>query len=325
MSEQDSMESGFSPEQQVQYTALTESVGSVELSNWTMLEMRGDDRHSFLSGFCTAEIKSLKVGEVTEAFVLNGKGKILGHLHVANLSDRMLLVGPGEQAASVSEHLDRYLIREKVEIVDRSAETSFVLLVGPSADGVIESAFGESVVTEKACEVSDSIVSIESEFAGTARLLCVASNQLASVTEVLSEHGVVSCDAAVLEPIRLQAGTPWFGVEVDETNLPQEVDRDDKAISFTKGCYLGQETVARIDSLGRVNRLLRIARVTGPSPQVGSSVFVEDKDAGTVKATSAVPGRSDGICTLMVKRAYAKTGQVLQSGDAELTIVEALS
>lgn len=309
-----------------QYQALTETFGVVSLEGWAMLELTGDDRRSFLHNFCTADVKGLADGKVTEAFVLDGKGKTLGHVHVAAMDGRLLLVGANGQGPTLFQHLDRYIIREKVTIVDRSAETACLLLAGPDADRQFQNTFEvELAVGETASLTLEDVAlaAIHTEVAGPGFLICGPAQVQDSVCETLLAVGGLACSREVLESVRIEYGTPWFGVEISDANLPQEFERDEKAISFHKGCYLGQETVARIDALGRVNKLLRIARGSGVSGglSTGSAVLQDEKEVGILLASASVPGTEETIVSVMVKRSSANVGQRLIVDGFEFEIV----
>ena len=304
-----------------QYEALTTGCGLVRLSDWTLLELTGADRCKFLHNFCTADINGLEENHATEAFVLNGKGKILGYTHVVSLPDRLLLVGAGSQATTLIEHLDRYIIRDDVKIRDMSNETNFLFLAGQASSDVIESVFGITLAFGRAKAVDDPKFDVvHGEIAGPG-FLFLAGNDAAEVETKLSSKSDSTCDANVLETIRLENQTPWFGREVDDSNLPQEIDRDEKAINFNKGCYLGQETVARIDALGRVNRLLRYAKLSGEMPAIGQEIFADDLAVGNVLSAAKKPGTEDSVLGIIVKRSASNAGTEISIGSQTATVI----
>lgn len=311
-------------ELKLQYDTLKTGCGMIELRDWTLLELSGADRKSFLHNFCTADIKALDDGKTTEAFVLNGKGKIIGFVHVAALTDRLLLAGAGSQAKALVEHLDKYIIREDVTIKDLCNVTEFIFVGGEKAAAVlndafqIKVAFGDSDDCKLGTEASFTIV--HGEIAGPGYLLLVNKADYADVSaEILGRCN--ECLPEVLEAIRLEHGTPWFGAEVDDSCLPQEIDRDEKAINFNKGCYLGQETVARIDALGRVNRLLRFAVLKEGTAAVGDELTANEKTVGTVLSAAKIPGTSKTILSAILKRSASNQGSSLQIENQTATIL----
>ena len=305
-----------------EYDALKNGCGMVRLTNWSLLELTGADRKSFLHNFCTADVKALEDGKTTEAFVLNGKGKILGFVHVAALADRLLLAGAGAQAKALIEHLDKYIIREDVTIKDLFDESEFVFVGGTAAASNLKEAFQVELEFggTQDCTTGSGInfAILHGEIAGPGFLLLVNKKHYSKVVELVG--GCTACTAEALEVVRLEHGTPWFDAEVDQSCLPQEIDRDEKAINFNKGCYLGQETVARIDALGRVNRLLRFATVGEATPKLGQEVCVDDKTVGTVLSTAKIPGTTDSIFGVLVKRSASVSGTKVKLGDHEATI-----
>src|SRR5205823_1916516 len=122
-----------------------------------------------------------------------------------------------------------------------------------------------------------------------------------------------------VEFLRIEAGTPVFGKDITEKNLPQEIGRDDRAISFVKGCYLGQETVARIDALGHVNQILKGLRIEPRSacPAAGSSLEDDGKRVGVVTSVAVSPSRNCPLALALVRTSHARAGTVLGVKDAE--------
>lgn len=201
----------MSDQELAQYEALTNGCGFAKLDGWSVLEFSGDDRKSFLHSFCTADIKGLDDGHVTEAFVLDGKGKALGHIHVIAIEDRLLLAGHGDQGAALFEHLDRYIIREKVVIVDRSGDFAMMLIAGAKASEVnqaviqVDVSFGQAVEVDR--DVA-SVVVVHTEVAGPAILYLVPNNKAEDYSARLKENAVES-SPSVLAAVRLGYATPW--------------------------------------------------------------------------------------------------------------------
>jgi folate-binding protein YgfZ len=292
--------------------------------NRTTIALTGEDRASFLHNLCTNEIKALQPGDSCEAFVTNVQGKTVGHVLVACQQDRLLLTTVPDQAAALLAHLDRYLITEDVELHDESDATHQWLVTGPDAAAIVQRVFcidapqGHSVATfqnrpamvwRMPYTASDTFA-ILMQRADDALLdqLCNAGAELASMDE--------------LERRRIAHRFPWFGRDLDDANLPQELGRNTAAISFTKGCYLGQETVARIDALGHVNKLLVVLRSAGPLT-VGSELFAGDKQVGRVTSSVAANGGHKAAHWALgyVRREQANPASQLTSNGQQLQIV----
>lgn len=153
-------------------------------------------------------------------------------------------------------------------------------------------------------------------------LVQVRRDALPAVRTAVESAGATACTLAALETARVESGTPVFGQDITADNLPQEIGRDAVAISFTKGCYLGQETVARIDALGHVNRQLagvRFAGATIPAPD--TKLFAGDKEVGQVKSAVWSQKLGGPLAIALVRRAQTKAGTALTSDAGEATIV----
>ena len=280
---------------------LKDEAGFVRLADHGVIELTGEDRLKFLHNFCTADIKQLSPGDQTEAFILNGKGKSLCFANVLATEDRLLLVfNLAATAPDVIAHLDMYLIREDVELSDRSNELS-VWFVSGSQVGDRLSGMESSNLTVAPAEI-----------AGDGWLLLGADAGAEAIEASLLAKQIQACGVEALLVRRVQSVTPWNGIEVTVDNLPQELDRDEKSISFNKGCYLGQETVARLDALGRVNWVLRgFLCPEGMEPEVGSKLEVEGKAAARI--TSVAYSELDGrwLAIGFAKRGFEKPGTVV--------------
>ena len=276
----------------------------IELSR-TTVRLTGDDRVLFLNNFCTADIKQMAVGDVREAFILNIKGKLIGHVLVFCHEDRLELDTVPNQAEELIQHLDRYLIREDVEMSEVELHHVFCF-------GSLDAAAGWEVA-ENQFKLVDDIQVANCEVAGTGYLLSSESSE--RLSEFVAGLEQQAASEAQLAFHRLESGTPWFGVDSTNDTLPQELQRDEKAISFTKGCYLGQETVARIDSLGRVNKLL--IRLTSEQPlQVGNHLRLGEKTVGTVSSAASQNDQHVGLAIVRREAAASGTRLQLEAGEA---------
>ena len=150
----------------------------------------------------------------------------------------------------------------------------------------------------------------------------VGSADMAAVTEALVAADAIRCVLPAVESARLEAGFPLFGVDITAENLPQEVARDSRAISFTKGCYLGQETVARIDAIGHVNRLLVGVRFDSTDvPDSGTELLVGDQKIGHVTSAAWSPILATPLALAYLRRNHAKPGTLLSSSAGPATVI----
>ena len=187
----------------------------------------------------------------------------------------------------ILQHLDHYLICEQVTLLDRSQEWSELLLAGPRAAPLLGELTGVQLGPARLAHARASLgqrpVSVRSvDMAGPGGFLISASSEdLAAVRDVLLNAGAVAAGNEAFEAARIEAGFPLFGRDISDKNLPQEIGRDALAINFVKGCYLGQETVARIDALGHVNKSLVALRFGGAKiPPAGLEVTSAGQSAG---------------------------------------------
>lgn len=284
-----------------QYKQLKSGSAFVRLDS-TVIEISGEDRQAFLHNFCTNEIKGLDAGHACEAFVLNGKGKTIAHVHVLNTGGSLVLHGVAGIGLTLMEHLDRYIIREDVRLSDLSA------------------------VREVSFTPGNSLLDPNRVYADSESLQVLANIEIAGFGNLVIRPSDVEIDGDevspdALEMLRAEERTPWFGRDIDDSNLPQELLRDEKAISFNKGCYLGQETVARIDAMGKVNRVLVAISMDAELP-AGSELKLEDKVIGKLTSAAWSPSQEGWIGMAIVRRPNEVAGSVLKCGDASVTVIQ---
>jgi tRNA-modifying protein YgfZ len=284
-----------------QYAALRSGAGIVELVGWSSVTLTGADRHTFLHNFCTNDVKRLTPGSNCEAFITNVKGKIVGHGLVTCREEELVIFGSPGQGARLVEHFDRYIIREDVKLRDTSEERAYLLAT------VVKS------ISDLGFRISDYIEwnLLATEFCG---LLETAPAGLAGLRESLVGRGAVDCSMSTFDVLRIEGGTPLYGIDFDERNLPQEVGRDAHAISFTKGCYLGQETVARIDAMGHVNqRLAGVRFLGGDVPAAGAELTESGSPAGRITSATRSLRLDAPLALAMLRRGHDAIGTQLES------------
>jgi folate-binding protein YgfZ len=269
----------------------------------------GGVRLLFLHNFCTKDLKRLVPGASCEAFFTNVKGKIVGHGVICCRDDELVVVGTPGQGSKLVEHLDRYVIREDVTLRDTTEEQSYLFVFG-SADN----------------QTSFPTISWDIVGRSDSKLIDVRPSEKSKIVNGLVAEGFVVAGLPVFEATRIEAGMPRFGVDFNEENLPQEVGRDREAISFTKGCYLGQETVARIDALGHVNQQLVQVRFFGSEvPANGVVLTREGRNVGRVTSAAFSPTLEAAIALAMVRREANSLGTRLESpiGNCEVSTLSA--
>lgn len=316
-----------SPEFLAHYEALTLTAGFARL-NRTLLALRGTDRATLLNSFCTNDIKRLQPGQGCEAFITTPQGKTLGHVFVFQQADEILLNTSAGQAESLITHFNRYIISEDVELKDQTSRDGVLLLSGEKIAPLIEQLAGisalQSILQSETGKVDDKKVAISRvPYAGANSFFLQAQNDdLPTIEQALLNLGARRCAADAAKALRLEAGFPLFGADITAENLPQECGRDSLAISFQKGCYLGQETVARLDALGHVNR-----RLTGLQfkseiiPKPATPLHKNDKAVGHVTTAAWSPRLQSPLAFALVRTAHSSASTVLDSEFGEATVI----
>ncbi len=290
-----------------QYEALRTGCGLVELPNWSSIVVTGADRQSFIHNFCTNDVKRLKPGESCEAFFTNVKGKIVGHGIVSCRDEELVIIGVPGAAPPLIAHLDRYLIREDVQLHDATAERRYFSFAGGTAAGAHDQ------IKEKIIAVVSAVVPCSLVGSPYERLIEVLPHDSSSFAGLLQTQKVIAATLA-FEAARIEAGVPLFLKDFDKNNFPQEVRRDREAISFTKGCYLGQETVARIDALGHVNQQIVGVRFFDNVDIVPEMELSRDGNSvGQVSSWAFSPQLNAPLALAMVRREANAVGTQLDS------------
>jgi folate-binding protein YgfZ len=291
-----------------------------DLSHWTQLELAGVDRAKFLHNFCTNEIKKLATGQGCQAFVTTIQGKLLAHMFVYAGAKSLLLIGAPGIAERTLKHLSKYQISEDVAFRDLAAEQGLLLVVGPGA-AVALAAIGcdvQGLADGEHREWSSEVVRVmRNDMLGLpGYLISAPSQQISEFRYALGDGGALLADSALFESLRIAAGFPLYGIDLSDANLAQEASLTKQAISFTKGCYLGQEPIARIDAMGHVNQQIRIVRLAeGGVPEVGTSVVsAEDESKVIGRITSAALSIDTGkpVALAMLKRNFDTPGLVVR-------------
>ncbi len=309
------------------YAAWTTHSGFARLPDRSQLEITGRDRAGLLHGLCTNDIKRLQPGEGCEAFLTNGQGKTIGYVYVFCGENALWLDSVPGQAAPIRQALDRYVIREDVRFRDLTEVTTVWLIGGLRVNETLAAIGIPSLPLAPLSHVhwtwqGVDCVCRQVPLAGSGGFQIVAPRDATSAIEsAWREAGATELPSEVLEVLRVEAGSPHFGQDVTEDNLPQEVNRVAETISFRKGCYLGQETVARLDALGHVNRLLCLLRWNGSDlPPPGAVILHEEKPIA--RLTSVVwSERHQGPLALgYVRRGFNDSGTRFPTpwGEAEV-------
>jgi tRNA-modifying protein YgfZ len=300
------------------YEALLHGCGLLDRSGRGKLALTGADAVEFLDGQVTNEIATRSPGEGCYAAFLTHKGKMLGDL-------RILAVGENRDSAATELLLDterfclqelfdmirRYKVGYDVQLHKRTLEYGLLSLIGPRA--------GELTGGEQLAEEHDHApVTLDRISARAVRtdvgidLLCAAADTDA-LAEVLRARGASPVAEEAAECLRIEHGRPRYGVDLDDSVIPQEAGLNERAVSFTKGCYVGQETVARLFYRGKPNRHLRGLRLSQPLAP-GAELRLGERAIGRLTSSTLSPLL--GPIGLALLRREAEPGATVSVGEA---------
>jgi folate-binding protein YgfZ len=276
-----------------QYPDLRNKAGIYEPLNWGLLSISGPDRKSFLQGLVTNEIKQLVPGKGSYNLHLSPKGKILAEIWVFEREEDLLLLTPPQCKDIVQKNLDKYLIMEDAEISDLAQNEALISMHGPAAESLlcilIPENDGPSEKNTCTSEVKKrGIVSVfrTDRFGETGFELLIKKENLEAYWSKIVQNGIPVISQDTLNLRRIEAGIPDFEHELTHEVFPQEALLN-HAVSFQKGCYVGQETVARLQHRGHVNRELTGFVLEGELPEQNHiQIIHEEKTVGMVTSTA---------------------------------------
>jgi folate-binding protein YgfZ len=310
------------------YAALTESAGFVDRSDRGKLLLTGPDAAEFLNGQVTNEIVALEQGAGCYAALLTVKGKMQGDLRVLRLDDldgEQALWLDTERAAlqALFDTIRRYRIGYRVELHKRTLEQGLLSLIGPETHALLGAATGlahDQLPSDEHAHRRASLDGVEVMVVATdlgLDIVCAAADTL-RLHAALLDAGIAAVEATDAEIVRVESGRPRYGVELDDATIPQEAGLNERAVSFTKGCYVGQETVARLYYRGKPNRHLRGLRLSGPADAGATGLspkplWLGEREVG--RLGSAVVSPRFGPIGLALVRREAAVGDELRVGE----------
>ena len=286
-----------------------------DLGPRTLVAARGPDAARFLENFTTASVVGLAPGAGTETFFTDGRGWVLALATALCVEDGLLIDAEPGLGAKLRDHLEHYHIREQVDLVDLSAEHAALLVTGRGAapwlgaHGVTAPAMLHHHVAATLGGVPVRIVHFDQWTESDWVVQCAAADRGRLLAWFEATLGPAA-QPSVVEAARIAWGTP-HPADIRDKTLPQELGRDARAISFTKGCYLGQETVARLDALGHVNRRLAAVVVEG-TVTAEATVHCGGEPCGQITSVAPVPHLGGSVALGLLSTKH--------TADAPLTI-----
>jgi folate-binding protein YgfZ len=311
-----------------EYRTLTERCGLVDRSERGKLALTGSGAVEFLNGQVTNELVGLKPGDGCYAAFLTHKGKMLGDLRILAAGgdpgvapEELLLDTERSALQALFDMIRRFKVGYEVELHKRTVERALLSLIGPMSDEVAARAF---VLTQTSLPVFENAHVLAGAKPNRVRLIrtdvgidvLVDSSAHNAVRAALESAGAVAIDDAAAEIVRVESGRPRYGIDLDESTIPQEAELNERAVSFTKGCYVGQETVARLHYRGKPNRHLRGLRLSQPA-KPGAELRLGDRTVGHLGSSVVSP--EHGPIGLALVRREAEPGATLTTDDGDTT------
>ena len=302
------------------YQAAVTSAALFDVSDAAKLEVAGPDAPLFLHNISTNDIKALPLGGGCEAYFCDARAKALFvawvyHVRLADGNNAMWVETTPGRGEELRKYLDRYLIAEAVELTDVTDPFAQLHLAGPTAKSVLESALGEPIPDLAEFQHMERTFGSTSPASVRRRdrlgqpgydIVCLA-DRADGIRRMLTTAGATPAGPDTYETLRVEAGTPIYGVDIDETRFVMEIGNAPRAVSYTKGCFPGQEPIVMArDRAGRVNRaFLGLKLLADGLPKSGSKVVRDGQDVGVVTSATHSPRLG---CGLAVGYVHWKSG-----------------
>jgi len=270
-----------------------------------LIRVTGEDARVWLNGQVTNDVVGASDGDTVYALCLSSNGRILSDLHVLVRGDALELLVPRARLEELSAHLDRYIVMEDVDLASRCV--TVISAQGPRASELLE---------------RGSLEGFSADRVGWGGIDLLEAD-LDAVVARAEELGGGSVSADGWELARLRAGHPAWGVDFGAKTFPQEAGLAHSAVSFTKGCYVGQEVVCMLENRGQLRR--RLVQLRGPAlPEAGAGLTYEGKEVGTVCSGVLDPEDGSAWVHAVVKRIHAEPGVELEAPSGLVTIRKVL-
>jgi tRNA-modifying protein YgfZ len=300
-----------------EYLAVSEACGIVDRSERGKLALTGTEAKAFLQGQVSNDVESLRPGTGCYAAFLTPKGKMLGDIRILDTGEELLLDTERIALQELFNMVRRFSLGYDVQLHKRTLETGLLSLLGPNAAAVA------GVDQLDATEDSHTATEIDGVVVRAVRtdigvdLLCDAGDTTA-LADGLHARGAEPVSEVVADCVRVERGRPRYGIDLDDSVIPQEADLNHRAVSFTKGCYVGQETVARLFYRGKPNRQLRGLRLSTPAG-TGAEIMLGERAVGRLGSVAQSP--SLGPIALALVRREAPPGSHVTVGSDEIDAV----
>jgi len=317
-----------------EYGFARNSVAVIDKNYRAYLSFTGPDRARYLNAILTNNIKDLATGQGTVSLLLNPQGHILAEIETYTLPDSLFCVSYAMIRARLVEVMDKYIIMDEVTLTDETKRYATLSLEGPKAAVVVSEVSGVDIAALGELSFRDGNVGsmpcrIVKRSPGKipGAEFVVERDKVAELWKILLEavqkHGGGPMGYTALNALRLAQGVPWFGYDFGEKQIPHEAGLQDSHISYTKGCYTGQEIVERVRSRGQVNRQRVELVFSGDAvPQAGTQLTLGGKDVGYVTRAARIPEPPGVIGMGYVRKEGSAVGSVLQWAGGTATVAQ---
>jgi folate-binding protein YgfZ len=287
-------------------------VGLVDRSQRGKLVLTGAETLEFLQGQVTNDVEALEPERGCYAALLDHKGKILADMRVLRMSDSVWLDCEPVGLPALAKNIRTYSLGREVRSEDVTAERAILSLIGPAAREALDVAPPED---EHSFVEGEHGIYVATDLG--VDIICAAADA-DGVREAL---GIEPASEEAAECLRIESGRPRHGLELTSSTIPEEADLNERAVSFTKGCYVGQETVARLHYKGKPNRFLRGLRLTAPVDQ-GDAIALGDREVGTIGSTCVSPAHGPIALALVRREASPGDSVAVGPGAVEAEVIE---
>jgi len=291
------------------------------------IAVAGPDRATYLQGLLTNDIPALSAGTGCYAAWLTPQGRMLTDMHVLESGELILLDVPAETADATRERLEQFIFTENVQVELLAGKLTGVWIHGPKAPAVVEGVMGMSGLAGwRDYQHTQSVARID-QLGVPGFGLYLEPSRERDLIAALIQAGAREVSHEAIEAARIEAGYPVFGIDMTDDTIPLEAGIEERALSMSKGCYVGQEVIIRVlhRGHGRVARKLVTLRIDGAVPQRGARLFAADRDVGFVTSAAASP-RLGTIAMGYVHRDFVASGTAIEvatdAGRAPATVTE---
>jgi folate-binding protein YgfZ len=316
-----------------EFAALISGCGVYALGGRAKIKLTGSDQVRWLNGMVTNNIRDLAANHGVYAFLLNPQGRILGDLYAFNRGRSILLDTDQSQLEKLLAIFDKYIIMDDVEVANISEQLTAIGIAGPNSREVLQAA-GIHLPELNSLQFADAtwqnveLTLLRSDNPSVESYeLWLAPENVTHVCEALAKAGGLPVGAAAVELLRIAAGIPRYGQDIRERDLPPETGQD-RALHFTKGCYVGQEIVERIRSRGAVHRQfagfeIKTSDTSVSLPAPGTKIQVDGKDVGEITSVASLLAANGErpVALGYIRREVGAIGRQVSASSTELTVV----